>query len=140
MPYAQLHLTGEPVFKFATMKKQWPAHAGTWNHRLEAVYRASEEAPHHQMVSPVLTRGLRSVKFVDPRVPDHIWESFITTHNQFHQGSSASFKEYLEEALKLEASWEVEVSRTGISCQNPRYRQEYKDHVLRKSSLPAQRQ
>lgn len=123
------------MFKFRNMSKTWPAEAGTWNHRLEAVYRAHEEHPDHSMVKPVLERGLRQVKMVHPRIPDAIWESFITCHNMFHQGSSASFKEFLEESLKLEAGWEVEVSRTGIHSSNPRYKTEYKDFVLRKSNL-----
>eukprot|EP00435_Cladocopium_sp_Y103_P034910 s1306_g9.t1 len=117
------------------MAKQWPAEAGTWNHRLEAVYRAYEAQPGHKMVVPVISRGLQKVKFVHPRIPEQIWAAFITTHNTFHQGSSASFKELLEEALKLEAGWDLEISRTNLHSSNPKYKLEYKEYVLKKSGF-----
>ena len=123
------------MFKYKNTSKQFPLEAGTWNHRLQAVYKAYEENPNHPMVSPVIARGLQSVKMVHPSIPPAVWEAFISTHNTFHMGSSASFKEFLEESVKLEACWEIEVSKTGLHSSNPRYKQEYKEFVLKKSNL-----
>ena len=87
------------MFKFRSASKTWPCEAGSWNHRLAAVYEAAKDNAEHPMVKPVLERGLKAVKFLHHRVPPRVWEKFICTHNQFHTGPSASFREFLEEAL-----------------------------------------
>ncbi|CAE7539367.1 unnamed protein product [Symbiodinium sp. CCMP2592] len=105
---------GEPIFKFRTMDRVLPCEAGTYNHRAEAVYRASEIAPTHPNVAPVLERGLKAVKFVHPRIPDKVWHRFIVTHNSFHTGSGENFLDYLQESITMEADWELETARTGL--------------------------
>lgn len=63
--YSDSLCAGEPVFKFRTTERKFPIESGTWNHRLEACYRAMSEQPHNLNVSSVMDRGLRSVKFLD---------------------------------------------------------------------------
>ncbi|CAK9003978.1 unnamed protein product [Durusdinium trenchii] len=124
---------GEPVFKFRTTERKFPIESGTWNHRLEACYRAMSEQPHNLNVSSVMDRGLRSVKLVHPDIPWQIWERFINAHNTFHRGSAANFLEYMQETIKIEASWEHECLRTGLHSHNPRYKSYYRDFVMKTS-------
>ncbi|CAE7587729.1 unnamed protein product [Symbiodinium sp. CCMP2592] len=128
---------GEPVFKFRSSARQWPIEAGTWNHRVAAVYAAAEEdtekANHN--IQTVLKRGLVSVKVVHPMIPPAIWRRFIITHNLFHSGSGSNFLDYLEDSLRLESEWELTCSQTGLHSQSAAYRNAYRNFVLAKSCL-----
>lgn len=55
---------GEPVLKWKDESRSWPAHAGTFNHRAEAFYRAFEMENFNPLVVEVAKRGLKDVKFM----------------------------------------------------------------------------
>lgn len=52
------------MFKFQNAKRVPPYEAGTFNHRLEAFYRATLEFPDNDMVKACLGKGLVRVKFM----------------------------------------------------------------------------
>ena len=125
------------MFKFKSSARQWPIEAGAWNHRVTAVYAAAEEDAEqlNPNIQCVLKRGLLNVKVVHPLIPPAIWRRFIVTHNLFHAGSGSNFLDFLEDSLRLEASWELACSQSGLHSQSPAYRAAYRDFILSKSSL-----
>lgn len=81
-----------------------------------------------------MDRGLKKVKLVRPEIPDKIWRRFIEVHNSFHVGSGANFMDHMEESMQLESEWEHECSScTGLNSYNPKYKQYYKEFVVKKS-------
>lgn len=82
-----------------------------------------------------MDRGLKKVKLVRPEIPDKIWRRFIEVHNSCHVGSGANFMDHMEESMQLESEWEHECSScTGLNSYNPKYKQYYKEFVVKKSN------
>jgi len=50
-------------------------------------------------------------------MPWRIWKKFITTHNEFHTGSSASWIEYAQEVIDLENAWKSHCDRKVMSAE-----------------------
>ena len=54
--------SGSIVCRWLDQAKSYPAEAGTFNHRAEALYRAASEAPDNQLVMDVVKKGLQKVR------------------------------------------------------------------------------
>lgn len=96
-----------------------------------------QEQPANPNVSAVAERGLLAVKFIHYDTPPKVWKRFIDVHNTFHKGSGINFVDFLDESLQLEGDWECECSKSGLHSANPKYKQFYKEFVMKKSSLIA---
>eukprot|EP00439_Symbiodinium_sp_Y106_P006149 s3875_g1.t1 len=77
---------GEAIFKWQSAERKYPLHAGGFNHRAEALYRAFEESPQNMNVKDAVSRGLRKVKILHWSTPDTVFAKMVSLLNQFHQG------------------------------------------------------
>ena len=111
-----------------------PLSAGGFNHRAEAFYRCVEERPDHALVQDALHRGLRKVKVLNSRTPDHVFSKVIALLNQFHTGSGDNHFDVLNEALKIEQAWKAECAVSKLNSYNPKYTQLYEHFALAKSA------
>lgn len=114
-------------------QKLYPTELGSFNHRAEAMYRACEEAPDNFYVKVALERGLQRVSILHHKTPNGIWEKVIQVLNSFHKGSGSNLMDFMQEALKLEASWKADCQRTFLTTSNPRYMELQSQFILAKS-------
>ena len=109
-------------------------HAGGFNHRAEALYKAHEESPQNANVKDAIQRGLRKVKILHWATPDNVFVKVVSLLNQFHQGAGVNHWDVMREALKLESAWKADCTLTRLNTYNPRYQAAYETFVINKSA------
>ena len=124
----------EAIFKWQTAERKYPLHAGGFNHRAEALYKAHEESPQNANVKDAIQRGLRKVKILHWATPDNVFVKVVSLLNQFHQGAGVNHWDVMHEALKLESAWKADCTLTRLNTYNPRYQAAYETFVINKSA------
>ena len=112
---------------------QWPADAGSFNHRAEAFYTKEADGG-NPIIDLIREQGLMGVSILHWDIPDRIWAKLITLLNQYHKGSGVSIMDLLKDAIDLESEWKADCRKTHVNLNNPRYKDLKKEFIQSKSA------
>lgn len=94
----QILAIGAALTKWRGPDRTYPVLALGFNHRAESFYRCVSDCPTNQNVVDTLNRGLKKVRVLHWNTPDCVQQKVVTLLNQFHEGSSESHYDIMQEA------------------------------------------
>lgn len=97
-----------------------PAHAITFNHRSEAMYRAIAREPGNDYVKKGLSTGLEGVRMLQSCTPKEIRSLLCNIHNNYHEGTGETWLSIVDQASDIMRDWEERTSGpqgTGLTTQ-----------------------
>ena len=115
---------GEPWMQYS-VGRTLPAKALTWNHRVEAFYRAHAEDPTNPFIVQALSKGLIGVRMLRDNVPRSVMEWLVNYHNDWHSGSGFSVVQLIKLAMQIEAFWIVKCKAEKLKAKDAGYDAKY---------------
>ena len=112
--------SGAPWMQYSPGRSM-PALALTWNHRATAMYRCFERHGDSKFVQQAKEVGLKKVRMLKDRTPQFVVKFLCKFHNEFHEGQSMSFIEFVADVLHIEKLFKQHAKSKSITSKHPKY-------------------
>lgn len=109
--------------------RTFPALALSFGTLAEAFNKAVERAPNNSFAMNTLQKALTGVRMFHEKTPSNVLSFLKSYSNEFHNGSSWTIFEMLDEVLDLEMQWSAHRTSKSISAKIPNYEGLYWEFV-----------